>query len=267
MPSPKAPPMIVFTDLDGTLLDHDDYSHAPAEPALKALRQHGIPLVLASSKTAAEVAPLRASLGFAEVPAIVENGAGLLPPGESGLHGGQYDDLRAALARLPRDVAARFQGFGDWGIKGIARHTGLSPSDAARAAQRQFSEPGLWTGSSAGKALFLAALNDHGITAREGGRFLTLSYGGTKAQQMGAILTRYGSPYSVALGDAPNDIEMLERADMGIVVANPAHAPLPPLQGEAEGRIRRTGLPGPEGWNEAVLGVIVEKGIGERAKG
>ena len=74
-------PLIVFSDLDGTLLDHETYSWAAAEPALAALRAQGIPLVLASSKTALEIAPLRAAMGFSHCPAIVENGAGLLAAG------------------------------------------------------------------------------------------------------------------------------------------------------------------------------------------
>ncbi|WP_212524259.1 HAD-IIB family hydrolase [Actibacterium sp. MT2.3-13A] len=256
MPHPE---LIVFTDLDGTLLDHDSYSPAAAAPALARLRAAGVPLVLASSKTAAEIAPLRDALGFADVPAIVENGAGLLEPGESATAGGRYEALRAALDTLPADLRAGFAGFGDWGPDGIAEHTGLSPEEAARAARRQFSEPGLWTGGAAEKARFLDALAARGITAREGGRFLTLSFGGTKAARMEEILARYGHPFSVALGDAPNDVEMLERADLGIVVANPRRAPLPPLGGEEEGRIRRTTLAGPAGWNEAILQVMVER--------
>ena len=254
------PALIVFTDLDGTLLDHDSYSPAAAAPALARLRAAGVPVVLASSKTAAEIAPLRAELGFAHVPAIVENGAGLLEPGSEAPPGGQYAELREMLDALPADLRAGFRGFGDWGPEGIAQRTGLPREQAARAAQRQFSEPGLWTGSAADKTRFVEALAARGITAREGGRFLTLSFGGTKAGQMEDILARYGHPFSVALGDAPNDVEMLERADLGIVVANPHRAPLPPLKGEAEGRIRRTTLPGPAGWNDAILQVMVERG-------
>jgi mannosyl-3-phosphoglycerate phosphatase len=253
------PALIVFTDLDGTLLDHDSYSPAAAEPALAQLRAAGVPVVLATSKTAAEVAPLRERLGFAHVPAIVENGAGLLEPGTEAPPGDRYKDLRGALDTLPADLRAGFEGFGDWAPEGIADRTGLPPEQAARAAKRKFSEPGLWTGSAADKERFLGALAARGITAREGGRFLTLSFGGTKAERMEEILARYGHPFSVALGDAPNDIEMLERADLGIIVANPHRAPLPPLRGEAEGRIRRTALPGPAGWNDAVLQVMVER--------
>ena len=68
--------MIVFTDLDGTLLDHETYRFDAALPALETLAARGVPLVLATSKTAAEIGPIRQALGR-DVPAIVENGGGI----------------------------------------------------------------------------------------------------------------------------------------------------------------------------------------------
>ena len=44
-------PLLIFTDLDGTLLDHHSYSFKGAEKALHILRQHSIPLIFNSSKT------------------------------------------------------------------------------------------------------------------------------------------------------------------------------------------------------------------------
>ena len=58
-----------------------------------------------------------------------------------------------------------------------------------------------------------------------------------------------GAVIAVALGDAPNDIAMLEQADFGIIMPNPAHAGLPALAGEAQGRIMRAQTAGPAGWS------------------
>lgn len=244
--------LIVFTDLDGTLLDHDTYRFDAAMPALKVLKAHNIPLILASSKTAAEIAPLRDELGFSNCPAIVENGAGLLPAGETGTNAAtQYDALRDAIDQVPHRT--NFTGFGDMTAQDIAGITGLSLPAAARAAQRQFSEPGLWSGDAAGKATFVAALAKTGIYAQQGGRFLTLSFGGTKADRMAQISLQLGKSFKVALGDAANDIPMLKAASLGIVIANPAHAPLPPLGDETTGRIIRSQGIGPAGWNTEIL--------------
>ncbi|MBB4305255.1 mannosyl-3-phosphoglycerate phosphatase [Rhodobium orientis] len=255
--------LIVVTDLDGTLLDHDSYRWDAAQPALDVLKDRGIPLILSSSKTAAEIAPLRDALGFSHCPAIVENGAGILEGGDAaGEDGGEtpYRRLRAVLDDLPAALREPFAGFGDWTAAEVAKRTGMGTESAVRAQARRFSEPGLWSGDEAGLEAFLAALAKHGVSARRGGRFLTLSFGADKADRMAEIAPRYANgdtgPTVIALGDAPNDICMLEAADIGIVIANPAHDPLPPLDGEAAGRILRSRLAGPSGWNESLLSVI-----------
>ncbi len=72
------PKLVVFSDLDGTLLDHDAYSWDAAKPALDRLAERDIPVVLASSKTAREVEILQEQMGLSGRPAIVENGAGVI---------------------------------------------------------------------------------------------------------------------------------------------------------------------------------------------
>jgi len=245
--------LLVFSDLDGTLLSHRDYGWAPASAALHTLRRLGVGVILATSKTAAEVAPLRAEIGFADWPAIVENGGGLLEPGQMGETDiGTYPEIRARLAGISRD----FKGFGDMSAAEIAAETGLSPEAAARAKSRRYSEPGLWRGSEPDLERFLESAGAAGLSARRGGRFLTLSLGGTKADRMDELLRRYAPRHSIALGDAPNDVEMLERAEFGVIVRNDHAPPLPHLAGEDRGRIRRTEREGPQGWADAITALL-----------
>ena len=244
---------VVFTDLDGTLLDHETYGWDPARPALDALKARGVPLVLASSKTAAEIAPLHAALGLGAAPAIVENGAGIWRPGAADAEDSAYRRLRRGLDGLPKELRVFFRGFGDMSGYEVADITGLSREAAARARARQHSEPGIWSGDAATLDRFLTALEAEGIAARQGGRFLTLSLGATKADRMGEIAEALGATTTLALGDAPNDIEMLETASAGVIVKNDHGTPLTRLLGEDAGRITRTEAPGPTGWNRAVL--------------
>ncbi len=256
------PPALIFSDLDGTLLDHDSYGWDPARAMLARLARAGVPVVLASSKTAAEMVPLRAAMGLGAVPMICENGAGVVEdaaPTDDGLT--DYDQLRATLGRIDRALRDRFEGFGDMDPTRIAAVTGLAVPDARLAARRRFSEPGLWHGEAAGQEAFVAALRAMGIAARMGGRFLTLSFGGTKADRMASIAARYDNPPTIALGDAPNDLEMLQSADFGILIANPHSPPIPPLPGEDTGRIRRTSQPGPAGWTEGLTGLLSDMGV------
>lgn len=213
------------------------------------MKARGVGLILATSKTAAEVAPIREATGFADWPAIVENGAGLLEPGDTGADaGGRYNEIRALLREMPKG----FQGFGDMSAEEVAAATGLSLDAAEQARDRAFTEPGLWTGDPEGLKRFEQEIANAGLLMRRGGRFLTLSFGATKADQMALLTARYAPRVTLALGDAPNDIEMLEAADFGVIIANDHSVPLPPLPGETAGRIIRTALPGPEGWADAV---------------
>lgn len=210
-------------------------------------------VILASSKTAAEMDPLRKGLSLSDWPAIVENGAGILRSGQRMLdHGKDYARIRETLSQ----IAAPFQGFGDMSVAQVSNVTGLPPKDAKRAKQRAFSEPGLWQGDDSGLKAFLAALAAKGITARQGGRFLTLSFGQTKENAMAEISKSLNPKTTIALGDAPNDIEMLQAADYGIIVVNPSGTGIPKLAQEETGKIIRTRLAGPVGWNAALLDLL-----------
>jgi mannosyl-3-phosphoglycerate phosphatase len=252
-------PLLVFTDLDGTLLSHRDYCWDAAQSALDGLAQIGAGVILASSKTAPEIIQLRRDLGLQNWPAIVENGAGLLEPNaRAASDRSDYAQLRAKVLKIRADMGAPFRGFGDMDVAEICDLTGLHPSNARLARQRSFSEPGVWSGTEAEKAEFLAQINMQGVSAREGGRFLTVSFGKTKADQMAQVRARYAPRHTLALGDAPNDVEMLEAADVGVIIANPDRQPLPLMSGEKSGRILRTTQAGPQGWNKAVLGHLAQ---------
>ncbi len=260
-------PLLFFSDLDGTLLDHESYSYEPALEALDLLRDNGIPLILASSKTAAEIEPLRSELGFDQCDAIVENGSGILTAGTpKELSNVTYLKLIDEIADAYPASQEKFRGFFEISVDELADLTGLSQQNAALAKQRRFSEPGIWSGTKDEFLDFTSALKDRGIVVQRGGRFTTLSYGGNKAICMKSIQDKHSRDhpncFSIALGDAPNDIEMLLAADLGIIVANPSHGGIEELAEEKTGKILRTSQPGPIGWNEAVLKVLSNAGVG-----
>ncbi|MFT7287298.1 MAG: mannosyl-3-phosphoglycerate phosphatase, partial [Halieaceae bacterium] len=137
------PVYLVCTDLDGSLLDHHDYNYRAAEPVLQLLEQLRIPLVLASSKTRAEILELRQALGN-EHPFIAENGAATFiperyfasaPQGTVSRDGYYVHELappRATwtepLDALRRQLPDRFVDFATAGTAGIAAMTGLPPA-------------------------------------------------------------------------------------------------------------------------------------------
>ncbi|MFN3477402.1 MAG: HAD-IIB family hydrolase [Candidatus Methylomirabilales bacterium] len=137
--------LIIFTDLDGTLLDHEAYSFEAAQEALEEVRRRKIPLVLCTSKTRAEVERYRKLLDNHD-PFIVENGGAIfIPKGYfpfsypyqrevAGYHviedGVPYPRLVQTLKRVGVESGARIVGFSDLSVEEVARLTGLSREEA-----------------------------------------------------------------------------------------------------------------------------------------
>ena len=65
----------IVSDVDGTLMDHS-YDLTPAKETIKYLQKLSIPVILCTSKTAAEVKVIRKDLNLSD-PYIVENGAAI----------------------------------------------------------------------------------------------------------------------------------------------------------------------------------------------
>ena len=68
--------VVIFTDLDGTLLDYYTYSCEVVKPLVARLKRAGIEVVLCSSKTRAEIEIYRKRLGL-DTPFIAENGGAI----------------------------------------------------------------------------------------------------------------------------------------------------------------------------------------------
>ena len=66
---------LIFTDLDGTFLNHSDYSFEDSKEALEKISQKNIPLIFTTSKTKVEVELLQKKVGIKE-PFIIENVSG-----------------------------------------------------------------------------------------------------------------------------------------------------------------------------------------------
>ena len=66
---------------------------------------------------------------------------------------------------------------------------------------------------------------------------------------------KYGRIRTVALGDSPNDIEMLQNVDVPVVVRKANGRYHPQVLKEVSGIRKADGI-GPEGWNRAVLELL-----------
>jgi mannosyl-3-phosphoglycerate phosphatase len=261
---------LVFTDLDGSLLDHHDYSYRDALPLLRTLERLAIPVIPATSKTRSEISQLREELAN-EHPFITENGAAVLIPVDyfaeqpaatierDGFWVREFSSPRKRWLDLLNGMKSRFDGEFDYffqaGTAGISRMTGLPADKAARANQREYSEPVLWLGSPQRKLEFMAALESQGASVQQGGRFLAVSGDCDKGRALvwlrGAYLQATpGRPcHELAVGDSGNDCAMLEAAETALLVRSPVHD-FPALE-RTSGVIYSRDY-GPAGWAEGV---------------
>jgi len=267
-PSPAS--LVVFSDLDGSLLDHHTYSFDAARPALERLRAAGVPLVLCTSKTRAEITPLRDALHNTH-PFISENGGAVFIPSgyfpfqltgaerRDGLDviavGDPYPDLVAALARASRSSGVGVRGFADMTAAEVAAATGLPLDDAVRARQREFDEP-FEILEPERMADLLAAIAREGKRWTAGGRFHHIMGASDKAAAVRLLATLYrrqiGAVTTVGLGDAPNDASFLAEVDLPVAIASPLVDEL--LIRVPHARVTRRN--GPAGWNEVILAIL-----------
>ncbi len=268
--------VVIFTDLDGTLLDPETYDLGPAAPLLSHLQDHQIPVIPTTSKTRAEVEALRERTGL-KGPFIVENGsAAFFPLEEEPLSaltegvivgpyrmiqlGCTYEIARQGLKQLAEDLGYPLRGFGDMDLTEIQDLTGLSHAEAVRARAREFSEPFL-TPPERFHSLLHSAAKQRGFRVVQGDRFSHLiGLRAGKGAVVQEVLRLYRKTFpkdqilAIGLGNSPNDREMLEQVEIAIVIPGP-QGPHPALQ--------KTGwqvapAPGPKGWAEALRTVLID---------
>jgi mannosyl-3-phosphoglycerate phosphatase len=266
---------IIFTDLDGTLLDHETYSFSAAMPALERIRERHIPLVFCSSKTRAEIEIWRKRLENHD-PFISENGGAIFMPVSyfpendiGGLWpktetidgycvlvlGTPYPVLRRALEDL-RMNGFDVKGFGDMSVPEVTEVTGLSGEEAGLAKRREFDETFFFHGGKERIEPLLRSIRERGLRCAQG-RFYHLMGENDKGKAVEMVKGLYrgklGDIMTIGLGDSPVDFPMLEKVDYPILVRN--------YRGEHDQRISLPNLIkaegiGPEGWNKAILELL-----------
>jgi mannosyl-3-phosphoglycerate phosphatase len=267
--------IIIFTDLDGTLLNHGDYSYVDALPSLDKIRQAAIPLILTTSKTGIETEALQMEIGIDD-PFILENGAAICFPAkytdfllkdigyEPSLQirhtiqlGISYGRIRGFMDEI-RDQY-NITGFGDMSAKEISDLTGLTPKRAEYAKMRQYTEPFILERDEDIQMLHEAAIR-RGIKITRGGRFYHMigmyQDKGEAVKIARKILDqKIGKKHlTIGLGDSFNDIPMLNNVDIPILIPNP-EKDFPDIGLPGLIRAKHTGS---KGWNDVIWRLLSE---------
>lgn len=258
---------VLFTDLDGTLLDLFDYSYDIALPALDALKKRNIPIIFCTAKTLAENEYYHKILGVDD-PFIVDNGGAIFIPKNYFSFrfeckerndycvielGASYEELRAALKAIREETGFKITGFGDMTVEEVAKDTNLSVEAAMRAKRKEYNESFIFDEPEEKEAILFAKIREKGFAVTHGGRYYNIH--GKNADKGKAVkmltdlfVKAYGAVETIGVGDSKNDIPMLNAVAQPALVKNKKGSwldiSLPNLY-KAKGE-------GPEGWVEVV---------------
>ena len=273
-------PYVIFTDLDGCLLDSQSYSFDAARPALEAIQARNIPLVLVSSKTRAEIEPLREQLCH-HGPFIVENGGGIFVPVgtfdfplerarprsaysviELGI---PYAMLRDVLKQIEDALSTPLIGFGDLSTDEIMQASGISHDAAVRAKLREYDEPYLLEGPLSLVQEVCRQITSRGLQWTKGGRFFHLTGHHDKGQAAMRLLNCYRQQWqldgmndaveTVGIGDSLNDLSLLQAVDHPVLIQKPDGSYDPSIA--LQHVILAPGT-GPAGWNAVMLNLLAQ---------
>jgi mannosyl-3-phosphoglycerate phosphatase family protein len=238
----KAPPAVVFTDLDGSLLNHDTHEPGPAAEALRRLKAAGIPVVFCSAKTAAEQMVIRRALGIDD-PYVVENGAAIRAlHGTPKVFGLSYDEVRDRLALGAARAGVRVRGYGDMSVAEVSAHTGLDRPAAARAMLRDHTESFILEEGEPGR--LREALAELHVRMLQGWRFWTALGPHHKGTAIRYLSDQWDEPTTYGIGEHANDLDLLAAVDVPLLVQSRRGTW---IDFDAPRLIRLPGI-GPEGW-------------------
>jgi mannosyl-3-phosphoglycerate phosphatase len=273
-----APRHIIFTALEGALLDPHSKSWAAAVDGLEEIARRRVPIVIAGSGTRAQIDPLRRKIEHSH-PFITENGGGLfLPDGYFALRlegaarvaryfcvpfGRPYAEAAAAVQEIAALADAAAVGYAQMSIREIANNTHQSQQLAELDREREFSERFFFAGETdASIRRFAEIAAERKWTAVPGDPFWELYSGNDEGLGLRYLMKLYRAGRarltSVAIGSSLRDLPLLAAADHAIVLPCSGKEFAAGLTDRLSRGSKATlgDAPGPEGWSRAVLDVL-----------
>jgi mannosyl-3-phosphoglycerate phosphatase len=252
---------VVFTDLDGTLLN-DNYLCDDIGDLIGGLLDLDVALIFCSSKTRAEIEVYRQQIGIGD-PFIAENGAAIFVPkgyfsskyaasnqvGDFNVIelGMSYLKVRSKIEETNRLFGVDIVGFGDMTAKEISEQTSLPLNICYLAKMRDYDEPfRILTGD---ENKIVRSFERDGLTVTRGGKFHHLLWGSDKGKATKTLSELYRQEIgdtlcTLGVGDSPNDFPMFDAVDKSFFI-----------DGKSPGKSRR------EVWNEILCLVSNQSAI------
>lgn len=272
LPTKTTRKLVIFTDLDGTLLDRNTYSFEPALPALNLIKQKGVPLILSSSKTRAEIERYQKQLEN-DHPFVSENGGAIFIPKdyfpfpyrfdrELGEYvilelGAPYSIIIEILDSIRKETGISIKGFSDFNEEELSSLCGLGQEETTFAKKREYDEPFIIEGREKESEIVKRKIKEKGMNYAWGGRFHHIFGKNDKGKAVeilkGLYENQFSSIFTVGIGDSLNDLPMLSVVDYPIFLME-RDVLLPETLSSIQTTVIDDG--GPKAWNEVVLNIV-----------
>ncbi len=265
--------LLIFTDIDGTLISNDTFFEGKNIKIAETLREYNHMLIYNSSKTFAEIIHMQKKFKTS-FPFICETGGGIyhknlfneasdkLREGYSIMYESKKIEMFKEIIR--EEVEKNFKNdldiFEDLCLDEKSQLSGLKGNDLHLASKRDFSILISWKSDDIRYSKFKSVLHGHGLKLIKGGRFCHICTSHDKGQAITFFLDQikssemYNKIITIGIGDSTNDLEMLNNVDYACVVKSKNNRGL--MEKIDNNKVLLSTNHAPEGWAECIHNIF-----------
>ena len=251
--------ILIFTDLDGSLLHRDTFKFDPIKNYILSLVNQGIIIIPNSSKTEREIEKFNEELGV-KLPYISENGSSIQGlnlinanfPNKIVLSREKEELIKIFNDKVPEQLKDKCIEISKINKKKQEKIFGQKDDNLKNALNRKYTLPFLFKGDKTEKNKLSKILSSSSLTLQEGGRVVNLCDNINKVKSMNKVIKILKKTEdrikSIAVGDNYNDLEMLKNCDIPCLVFNDKFK----LDQINIDNLIFSNKPSPEGWADVI---------------
>ena len=257
--------ILIFTDLDGSLLHRDTFKFEEIKEYIKQLLSKGIFIIPNTSKTEKEILEFNNELG-SNLPYISENGSAINGlnllnsslPKELILSKEKNNLMKIFEKSVPINLQNKCKWLSNMDKTKQIMIFGLEDQKLEMALDRKYTIPFIFDGNKTEKKELFKIVKKIGLVLQEGGRVINLTDKVNKAKALQVFVRFFKKNYkdvkTIAVGDNYNDLDMLKISDFPCLVFNDKFT----LDEIPIKNLIITNKPSPEGWADVIKTALVK---------
>ncbi len=257
--------ILIFTDLDGSLLHRDTFKFDEIKDYLKQLISKGIFIIPNTSKTEKEILEFNNELG-SSLPYISENGSAINGldllnsnlPKELILSREKDSLIKIFRELVPVNLQNKCKWLSEMDKKKQSLIFGLENDKLKMALDRKYTIPFLFEGNKSERNELSKIVKNKGLALQEGGRVINLTDKVNKAKALQVFVRFFKknnkNVKTIAVGDNYNDLDMLKTSEFPCLVFNDRFT----LDEIPIKNLITTNKPSPEGWADVIKKALVK---------